>query len=821
MTPEIESNYRRRITDRFLVIPTWQRISEAEYHPPPGDSPTGSSEEHAYSKVLAEIVEKGCWLQRAVAEGWDVAASLEHELAVYADLDNRIYEESPRERLAACYLLWPYHSARYYGYRTATEPERLSSREALCKIQTILYNNVRGTLDVLRLWFNEFSDKDVKSYVVEREWREKWRPKKLLDFVPDLCAVDYLAEHILEVIKGRALVRRAIESIQALSLRPNTKPDANTADEHSDVCSAVVKAFETLRVAQMTVFYNPNPVDVKDQDEIPLYELVHEMSDSDSVPAKLIPFGGGEQTAKNFRKLASTIYSIKDPKSFPSFFAQRQQTIGRLGEPTSFISDGAITSYFLSSKPPLYDNSNSNGHGPMPGQNHWPLWYKHTLSDFNFDGDPPDWTDPFWWNPIDCQRLKQELFPGPCIDQLNLHHNSHGSAYWDAMVVEKKEFIQKVDIPPTYPTGEASFNYLMELLLRREDETRTSFFFALAQTFEKNSRLCQFVGGTFLGLERPGIPFSHGRFEALAARVRGLIMAVAHYTTTQATKRSRWQAEQERSDFEKRVDLIVSLLRGLDKTKYPRGGHLLFASPVPGNPNRTDHDYRPNERIGWRPSRAQLKSVFTTAHFSELPQSFKFSPQTCNDTWKALLYLGGTADNNTLKEFLVNKDNEGDDLIKADRAVTCHKCFRAALEFLLSPDMYAELEEKIQISDSSLLLPSRPGIRFLIALCRFLVDVQAQASSENTAVVGIEFKTNSVIIDFDKPKLIERLWDRRGFGKPNVIHTAGIFRMLENNWPLESKKAKDSWTRFLIDPKFATKIDAEPSENKLQLTLRW
>ena len=818
MTPERESNNRRRITDRFLLIPTWQRISETEYVPPAADGSVGPSEEHVYSQIFAEIVEKGCWLQRAVAENWDAAASLERELAFYAELDTQPYEESSRERIAACYLLWPYHSTRYYGYRTATNPERLSSRESLCKIQTLLYSNVRGTLDVMRLWFNEFCDKDLHSYVAEREWREKWRPRELLDFVPDLCAVDFLAEHILEVMKGRPLVRRAIESIQALSLRPNS---SKSPDEHSDVCSAVVRAFETLRVAQMTVFYNPNPVDVKDRDEIPLYELVHEMSESDPVPAKLIPFGGGEQLAKNFRKLASTIYSIKDQESFPSFFAQRRQTIGRLGEPTSFISDGTITSYFLSTKPPLHEKSNSNGHGPMPDQSLWPLWYKHALSDFQFDGDPPDWTSPFWWHPIGTDELKQQLFPGPSIDELDLHHNSHGSAYWDDMVATKQEFIHKIEIPNTHPTGEASFNYLMELLLRREDQTRTSFFFALAQTFEKNSRLCQFVGGTFLGLERPGIPFSHGRFEALAARVRGLVMAVAHYTTTQAMKRNRWQAEQERSDFEKRVDLIVKLLRG-DNERFQRRGHLLFASPAPGNPNRTDHDYRPNERIGWKPSRYQIKSVFTTAnHLSELPASAKFAPQPCNETWKALFFLGGSADNNTFKLFVGTKDTEVADLSKADRAVTCEGCFRAALEFLLSQDIYDALEHKIQITDSSLLLPSRPGIRFLIALCRFLVDVQSQASSENTSIISIEFKQSSVIIGFDKPKLIERLWDRRGFGRPNVIHTVGIFRMLENNWPLDEKKAKDPWSRFLNDRTFASQITSERDESNLQLILRW
>lgn len=832
----------KRFTDHFQIPRTWERISEeTRYRSVVSELPVGDSE-NARAKPLALIVESGMWLQRSIGVDPALGNKLADELSIQADLSNNLYEDSSRERVAAAYLLWPFHSARYYGYIDVAEPERLKSRQALSDIQAILYNNVRGFLDVLRISFNCHTDADLQQFVSDETGRKKWRPAKLIDHPPDLCAVDFLVTHMLQLMRSRPLVRRAIESIQALSVNANADSAA--------ICEAVSKAFKELSVAQMTVFYNPNPIEVKTRDQMPLYELVHETPESDPVPGMLIPFEDNERLKKNFRKLASNIYSIRETKEFPNFSHHRKATIGRVNDPnstTSFFSDGAITNFFLSTKPPVQtalsdaDNSN-NGSGNSEGVSLWPLWYKQTLDEFEVDGDFPDWSNHFWWSSIGRDELQRRLFPGPS-GQDDLHRNDHMSAYWDDLVASNnnKKFEKRIEIPDKHPTGEPTFGYLMELLLRREQETRTSFFFALAQTFEKESRLYQFVGGTFIGLERPGIPFSRERFEAIAARARGLVMAVAHYTTTHAIKTARWQREQERSNFGKRVRLIASLLRGTDRgprrgvkpgktrpSRFRRNGHLLFTCPL--SDGRTDHDYIPSERVGWQPSRFQIKSVFDTAdHLQEILTPNTQANRLCSDTWKALLYLGGTANrHNKLDRFrnLWQEYHDEDPGARtsnvADRAITCPECFGAALEFLLGEETYKLLSTKIA-TDESLWLPSRPGIRFLIALCRLVVDIQSQSSPQSTSITRIQFLRDRVMVEFDKPGLLQRLFQKAAVNrKPNTVHTTGIFRLLEDNLivPL-GEQSGDHWIQFLSDPKFASPLKLESENDDRRLLIRW
>jgi hypothetical protein len=391
-----------------------------------------------------------------------------------------------------------------------------------------------------------------------------------------------------------------------------------------------------------------------------------------------------------------------------------------------------------------------------------------------------------------------------------------------------------IAIPVEPPSGKPSFGYLMELLLRREEETRTSFFFALAQTFGRdNPRLYQFVGGTLLGLERAGVPFSKERFQAIAARMRGLVMAVAHYTTTYALKFERGLVDKERSDFNKRVNLIKDLLRGSDFVgrrsrrtpgRFPRGEHLLFATPIRGR-NITDHDHLPKQGIGWHPSRHQIKEVFSTA---EHLQQSSAAPNSCANTWKALFYLGGWAGvHNTLEKFLegyeeLRKKDERLNLGAADRGVACEQCFRDALEFLLDT-AYTELASRIEITQRSFRLPSRPGIRFLIVLCRFILDVHSRATPENTSITRIEFQPTSVVMDFDKPQLLQNIWERKERSEANVDHTIGIFKLLEQGIvePRREAYKKNSWAGFLNDEKFASPLTLENQNDSLRLVVRW
>lgn len=814
------SGFGKRYADRFRVTHSWERIQGQDCYVPK-EAITAALPERLEDQTFAIITEKGLWLQRAVTDRWPICDELAKALSSHADFSNCCYSDSTRERIAAAYMLWPYHSARYYGYLETDTQARLDSRTALCQIQGILYNNIRATMDVLRHWFHSYSDKDTIEYVADPEKRSTWRAAALTDYIPDLCAVDQLVQHLMSLIRARPLVRKAIETIQALSVK-----DLDPAD----VAKAVLGAFKEVQIAQMTVFYHPNPMALGNRDDIPLYELVHETRDMDPIPAKLIPFEGegDERLAQNFRKLASTIYSVQNKKEFPSFSAHRNSTINRLNDTTSFISDGEITKYFLSTKPPVgipTENGTPNGDGPNPGL--WPLWYKQALSEFDFDKGLRDWSDQFWWSPVGSDELEKALFPGPG-GAVDLHKNDHRSAYWDQLALTSQTFVEKIQIPVEHPTDEPSFfGYLMELLLRREAKTRTSFFFALAQTYERRGRLCQFVGGTFLGLELPGVPFSKERFEAIASRVRGLVMAVAHYTTTHAYKTTRLQAVQERKNFDQRVALIVLLLKGDERDKrFKRSGHLLFATPI-GNRQTTDHDYKPQDGIGWRPSLSQIKFVFQGArHLSELPKTSR--PRSgCYATWKALFYLGGTADvHNRLSAFLnhwpaYQRASAGREVTNmADRAVACKECFEAALEFLLSEDWYAHLKPEVKI-ETPIKLPTRPGIRFLIALCRFILDVESQASSENTQIEGLQFLPSSVIIDFDKAKLLETVFTKKQHYIPNFNHTTGIFMNLEILNAVQVKNERDNWGRFLNNPDFRSHLNMQPENDWRRLVISW
>lgn len=839
----MSAGFGKRFADRFEVTRTWERIkNQTSYEPK--ENITGSLPERIEDQILATIVENGLWLQRAVADRWEIAHQIAEALSQRADLDNSIYVDASRERIAAAFMLWPYHSARYYGYLTTETEERLRSRRALCRIQGILYNNIRGVMDVLRLWFRSATETETRDYVAKAQPkkaadletdqtgdqkldranqpkgdRKFWRPAELIDHAPDLCAIDQLVEHLMGLISARPKIRKAIETIQRLSVVKEEDLDS------AELSRLVLSAFGAVHIAQMTVFYHPNPSDVLDSDDILLYELVHETRDMDSFPAKLIPFDDDERVARNFRQLASTIYSVENKKLFPNFFEHRNKTITRLNDTTSFISDGETTNYFLSTRPPVLvlTEIGENGSGGEP-QSLWPLWYRQALSEFDFEKELPDWSNHFWWSPIDRNELQKRLFPGP--DDGPVHQNDHKSAYWDQLAASRKIFVDQIDIPAEHPTGEPTFGYLMELLLRREQQTRTSFFFALAQTYGKQGRLCQFVGGTFLGLEIPGVPFSKQRFEAIAGRVRGLVMAVAHYTTTHANKAVRWRAAQQRSDFGRRVSLIIRLLKGDPKDReFARDNYLLFAKPV-GNEEdgQTDHDYRPDQGIGWKPSRYQIKSVFTTANdLHVVPKTSPPPPIECSGTWKGLFYLGGTANvHNRLSRFIKHWPAYRGDRQNglADRAITCKGCFRAALEFLLGEEMYDALRDKITISDQSIKLPSRPGIRFLIALCRFIVDVQSQASSsENTKITSIEFSPGCIAIEFDKPKLLEVVWEKKRTDTPNFVHTTGIFMLLEDCQATGFKK--DLWGQFLNNAEFASPLTIEADNDWRRMLIKW
>lgn len=801
----------RRSRDQYLAPAIWQKIFEGE----PLTLPEQKSD-------FLEILVTGMQLQLAVAQGRSAGAA-RHFLESYADLNASVNDASTF-RIAAAYMLWPYYAARYYGLHEQAPKNvgRLMARQKLCQIQALIYNNVRTTLDVLRRWFGVSSDSELDDWVRDQATRFIWRDARLMPPVqrPDLCAIDLLANHLLELVAARPLVRKAVESIQSLSM---VSPDqyAKKLDKYKDeVCGAVQEAFRSLHVAQMTVFYHPNPG--RPSSDLPLQELVHAAGDSDPIPNDLIPFFQqyhSVEEAKSFRHLASKIYSAPPEKR--KFWDQRRKTIERIAglddddKLTLFISDGETSHFFLTTEPPIEKDM-------------WPLWYKMTLRDLADKDDPPDWSGDEWWDPVDEQTLIKNLFPG---DNGSLHANHHMSAYWDIIAAHDKRFLAEIEIPKKRPQSpQVQFGYLMELLLRRdESETRTSFFFALAQTYEQTAQLCNFVGGTFSGLEFPGVPFSEERFASIAARMRALVLAVAHYTTTHAIKADLWLRQQRRMSFVKRVEQLVRLFCGesAQGQAFDRGGYLLFSTPV-DNLGEIDHDY-------WGKTQDQLKIVFSNArHLIKPTDPSRGLNNKCATTWKALLYLGGDDEetSSTFKGFregwMPQVEDEQYDL--SDRRIHCETCFRDAFDYLLG-DVSQTLSgrddegERVKI-DGLFYLPSRPGIRFLIALCRFIVNVQAR-SAEGTIITQVAFTEGGVTLTLDRPDLLQKLAEKGCFrvdggGPPySVVQTAGVLELLKSNRVFTNDEIKSPWHEFLCDSMYGKRIEVIPDEDDLALHFRW
>jgi hypothetical protein len=820
----------RRLADRILIIPTWQRVcNEVSYIPSPETSIQDTFGGHNYVRTFATILYQGLWLQRAVAERLSIAESLAEELTEYSDFGNTTYEDSNRERVGAAFLLWPFYSAKYYGYLGVSKTERLKSRRALCDIQAILYNNVRPLLDILRLWFDCYDDSDLGAFVKHPLVRSSWRPAKLTQNSPDLCAVDFLVEHLLEVMKARPLVRKAIESVQEISLNSDVDRSEEVRKAVHQACADVSAAFKTLRLSQMTVFYNPEPSKVG-TDEIPLRELVHGTKE-DPIPSMLIPFEGEPTLVKNFRQLASNIYSdsAKSRQSYPSFFQHRKAVINLLKAEaaassfakgaTRFFSDGQTTSSFLSSEPPRRKpaaSSSSNGNSQNGQDELWPIWYSKSLGEIDMAGDFPDWSDwDFWWQPVDDKELGRRLFQS-ADGETQLHQNHHKSAYWDELA-RTGTLLRTIKIPKQRPTSAPQFGHLMELLLRRESETRTSFFFALAQTYEENNaRLCHFVGGTFLGLERPGIPFSEERFRALAARIRGLVMAVGHYTATHAVKSERKEELLGKNDFSKRLDKVVSLMRGKD-APYNRQGDLLFASRAERGKPGSDHNLS-----SWRPSRQQIKQTFHDAAHLQPPTDDRAIPAKCDRTWKGLFYLGGDSELHfTLRKFWDDVEDAltGEGHGMSHRKIACEACFKVVCKFLIGRKF--NVEEGLVVQ-TPFRLPSRPGIRFLFVVCRFVAQVQEEISDDNSSVTGVEFSKGLVRITFDNPNLVEILKEH-GDELSRFSHTIGRFQALKTGTvfskPDESKGGV--WASFLNYSQFASPLQIEVDPENCQISLRW
>jgi hypothetical protein len=702
-------------------------------------------------------------------------------------------------RIAAAYCLWPYYAAIYYA-NSATAPslalqERQEARTKLCAIQRILFADLQATLDSMRCMLRVRACEDLSKPLLNEKARSSRWGETLVAHIPDLCLIDSLVTEVLDLVLAVPLVHQALSEIQGISLGASglTEPQC------------VRNAFTQLRLAQLTIFYHPNPSLIPPDQELLLGEFVHETSQElQGFPARLVPFlvvnedgsWSEDPDGNAFRALAHQIYSAPS-QDFPWFKQQRQATLRRIGNPeehTRFVSSGETTHQFLTEKPPT---------------NNWPIWYALTLRSLA-DARIEDWSNPGWWETgIGSVDVIQRLFPGPS----ELHQNCHASAYFDYLAGEGKSLPASWhDLPDRFPTESPTgagerFGHLMELLLRRTEElTRTSVLFRLAQTHEEDSpQLCQFVGGTFLGLERPGIPFELGRFEAIADHLRPLVVGLVHFCTTRLVERVQKLRSLDRQRFRGAIETVVNLLAGKE-APYQRNGRLLFSA-----------DHRPvDEENG-----LSRKHIAQTFQPNWERNKFGVVAEECDRSWKALLEIGDT---DSLDAFV---NEPSDDPMTSKDPVKCAKCLEDAFRYLIGQrwDGAGGIREKSTIEvGQGIRLPSRPGIRFVMSLCRFLVDLETDTREDSSRLSRLSIRPGEVEIVFTNCRIVNKVreWLWCGARARSGNHSESIFYHLVRCNPLEADMQVDTeWAKFLQAEEFGGGYRIGTHNQKPKLWLRW
>jgi hypothetical protein len=424
-----------------------------------------------------------------------------------------------------------------------------------------------------------------------------------------------------------------------------------------------------------------------------------------------------------------------------------------------------------------------------------------------------DWSKANWWTKYkDPYEVVPHLFPGPA----ELHANYHASAYFDYLAGEKRHLLVSwgdliEHFPKTMPTNDdEKFGYLMELLLRRQEKlTRTSVLFRLGQTFDQNEpQLCQFVGGTFLGLERPGVPFEETRFHSFADHLRPLVVGLVHFCTTRLVEKRQRQRRQFREDFHKAIEGILRLLEvGL----RPDDQSLLYSS---------DHD----KYTG--PSRVRVKNLFSP-HWSESLNSGGEGPESdCDNVWKSLLEIGDDDTCKTLEQFLSDPIS---DPMMSRKKIKCKECLCDACGYLLGKlwDGPRDLKSKTDIIiGSGITLPSRPGIRFLMCVCDFIVATEAD-EKRTSRLCRLVIKPGELEMEFTDYEIVKAIREynfaprgptTRG-PKEEAFHLESRFRAFRKCAPPISSDGE--WGRFLTMREFAGGYRIVTSNTQPKLLLRW
>ncbi|MBX7223343.1 MAG: hypothetical protein K1Y36_25750 [Blastocatellia bacterium] len=698
------------------------------------------------SPTLPKVQQLGMWLQLVSADPDDLEwMSKANEVVLYLDklaaldefgIEDYFSLEPSRLRLAAAYHLWPFYCRKYYTSRQCVWAERLNARQKLCEIQRLLFANVRATLDFLRLSFGVTTDEELIPYLVLPDQRSLWRHQNLLppQSYPDLCAIDSLAQDMVQMERAMPLLHRLTYFIHRIAM------GWKTTKAQRQRIMPMAEGLRLLGIASLAIIHE---VDGQSSSEAPhMVELVHAALEKEQdLLNRLIPFHvmGPENRldqpdldAESYRKLANAIFSC-DPATHPLFSLQRGDSINKI-IPFDLTSSGKQTEMYLRGIRQLH---------PKAGLER----SQKKLNDLVVP-DIPDWSDSeFWWEPMVPNMTFLESILGSAP---SLHANHHASALWDFLASPKSP-----EEPPHTPEGLAewvttqpslqSFDPLPEILLRRNEiHTRTSFRFGVSRTFPESSskqptRLLKFVSGTFLGLERPGIPYEVERFRRIAHRFHGTILSLAECCALVVAR----QEEKHQQRQQRRRIRILELLQGKpykDSTCPQRGEGFPFAHSVyPHSPHK--------DEVQGLPLVYKLKRILKT---SSRQYSHNFSIG-CVRTLKALFYIfeGSCAETEGSLRWHVPRP--------VSRFVECKGCLTAILHALVVPPQNLNIP-KIEIRGSAK-LPSFPGIRFLIALADFFQAVanEYEAVEQRSWVEKIELQPNKLIISWssDFPAILE------------------------------------------------------------------
>jgi hypothetical protein len=751
---------------------------------------------------LLDVQEAGLQLQRvlvnAVTESLAESEELK-EIATYLESLAELttpHRNALIERIAAAYHLWPYYAAKYYGALRADNPERIDSRTELCLLQKLLFENVRSTLDYLRLSFEVHSDADLSRYVcgdMRKQWRDMYLTAR--DRFPDLCAVDSLVEDMVRMEEATPELHRATYKIHQIAMGDYT-------DKDREISSL---ALRRLGIAQLTVFHDPEWHIHKSNPS--LIELVYSAPDElkpklrELVPFHVLsPDGFLEERdvdADAFRLLANAIFS-SDEKDRIAFHQQREAVL------TDFVifsvtSSGKTSEQFVRASPGFERKL-------------WPAWYKRTLEDLR---DKPaseiqDWSsEEFWWDGSFFNNGNQ------LIDLLigrprEIHANHHAASLRDYLVHKEKKIYDSWDdladwMKAAKPKAEAQTGFLLETLLRRNEQlTRTSFFFGVNKRFEKNrseGRLYQFVGGTFLGLERPGIPFAPGRFREIANRIRGTVLALADCCTAMV-QHNRLAQLNVRNERRKQ---ILMLLEGVQDQ---------------GPPYALD-DYH---SVG---SDAQAQEFSLVQRLQEIiiatgTTDHAFAKSCVNYTLKTLFYMFFGSCASSIEELdqswqKLESDEDGRPL--SDKSARCEECLNLLFRALVVPPLNKDLP-RIELLEPTK-LPSRPGIRFFVALADFIHCVGSEYGSASTPswIEQIVLKPGELSIVFSS-NFPELLLDALCGSRQKEGSVIGELKKLKNCSVDVPSQIRDSRiTKLLTSPKFHQHLRLSLAGNYMML--RW